>query len=723
MRNTKFQFFFSAILLVLFFPILTEAGMDTGILRATLTNGLRVVIVRNTLAPVVTTQVNYLVGSNEAPDGFPGMAHAQEHMMFRGNPGLSAAQLSNIAALMGGDFNASTSQTVTQYFFTVPKGDLDVALNIEAVRMRDVLDTQDLWEKERGAIEQEVAQDLSNPEYVLSSRLLAELFSNTPYAHDALGTRPSFQKTTGEMLKTFYNQWYGPNNAILVIVGDVDSSKTLDKVKELFGPIPSRPLPSRPTVQLQPLRPAAITFETDLPQGLAIVAYRLPGFDSPDFAAGEVLADVLDSRRGNLYALVPEGKALFTTFDGEALPKASYGYAAVAFPPGEDGPALVAAIKNIIAGYVKNGIPADLVEASKRHEIADAEFQYNSVAGLAAAWSQALAVEGRSSPDDDIKAIKKVTVEDVNRVLRKFLVNDTAITAVLTPLPSGKQVAAKGFGGKESFAPKEIKPVELPVWAKSVAKVPGIPISRIHPVVYTLANGIRLIVQPENSNLTVSVFGQIKNNSNLEEPEGKEGVADVLKSLFSYGTSSHDLLAFQKAQDDIGANISSGTSFSLKALSDSFERGMELLAENILHPALPETAFTVVRDETLGSLRGQLQSSAYLSQRARREALYPKGDPALRQALPETVSTLSLKDVKSYYEKVFRPDMTTIVVIGNVTPSEARTMVEKYFGSWKATGLPPETELPPVPLNKPAAAKILDESKVHDQVRSQRRSA
>ena len=126
----------------------------------------------------------------------------------------------------------------------------------------------------------------------------------------------------------------------------------------------------------------------------------------------------------------------------------------------------------------------------------------------AAAWSQALAVEGRSSPDDDIKAIKKVTVEDVNRVLRKFLVNDTAITAVLTPLPSGKQVAAKGFGGKESFAPKEIKPVELPVWAKSVAKVPGIPISRIHPVVYTLANGIRLIVQPKNSNLTVSVFGQ-----------------------------------------------------------------------------------------------------------------------------------------------------------------------------------------------------------------------
>jgi zinc protease len=246
--------------------------------------------------------------------------------------------------------------------------------------------------------------------------------------------------------------------------------------------------------------------------------------------------------------------------------------------------------------------------------------------------------------------------------------------------------------------------------------VPGIPVSRVQPAVYTLANGIRLIVQPEDVSHTISVFGQIKNNTDLEEPAGKEGVANVLGSLFSYGTSSLDLLAFQKAQDDIGADISSGTSFSLKVLSDCFERGMELLAENLLHPALPEAAFTVVREETIGSLRGQLQSPAHLSQRALRESLYPQGDPALRQALPETVSTLTLKDVKSYYGKAFRPDMTTIVVIGQVTPTRAKTVVEKYFGSWKATGLKPETALPPIPLNKPAAVTIPDESRVQDQV-------
>jgi zinc protease len=716
MKTRRCPFFFFVLPLFLLFFSSTSFGANGDVLRATLANGLRVVIVENPLAPVVTTEVNYLVGSNEAPEGFPGMAHAQEHMMFRGSPGLSAAQLSNVIALMGGEFNADTQQTVTQYFFTVPKDDLDVALNVESVRMRGVLDAQELWEQERGAIEQEVAQDMSSPDYVFSMQLLAAMFTGTPYAHDALGTRPSFQKTTAAMLKQFYAAWYVPNNAVLVIVGDVDPQKTLAKVKELFEPIPRRPLPARPTINVQPLKAGNIALETDLPYGLAVVAYRLPGYDSPDFAAGAILADVLDSRRGNLYALVPEGKALFTTFDGGILPKAGYGYALAAFPQGGDGAELVRVLKNIIAGYLENGLPSDVVEAAKRHEIADAEFQKNSVSGLAAAWSDAVAIEGRSSPDDDINAIRKVTAEDVLRVARQYLLNDRAITAVLTPRPSGKPMASKGFGGGESFAPSGTKPVELPTWAKKAEAVPALPTSKVNPVVSILPNGIRLIVQQESVSPTISLIGQVKNNDDLEEPMGKEGVSDVLGSLFSYGTTSLDRLAFQKAQDDIAADISAGTSFSLRVLSDRFERGMELLAENLLHPALPESAFAVIQQETIGSLRGQLQSPSYLSRRALRKGLYPKDDPELRDATPESVAALSLQDVKAYYAKTFRPDMTTIVVIGQVTPERARAAVEKYFGLWKAVGNKPPTDLPPVPLNMPSVSLIPDASRVQDRV-------
>jgi len=208
----------------------------------------------------------------------------------------------------------------------------------------------------------------------------------------------------------------------------------------------------------------------------------------------------------------------------------------------------------------------------------------------------------------------------------------------------------------------------------------------------------------------------IKNKPELEEPVGKDGVAEVLGELFSYGTMTLDRLAFQKAQDDIGATITAGTSFSLKVLSDRFDAGIALLADNMLHPALPEAAFEIVRQEKVSSLKGELNSPDYLTRRALHEALYPKNDPSLRQALPETVGKLTLNDVRTYYAQVFRPDLTTIVVIGKVTPELAKALVEKYFGSWKAKGPKPETELPPVPQNKPSTSSIIDESRVQDQV-------
>src|ERR1044071_6754575 len=327
---------------------------------------------------------------------------------------------------MGGNFNAATQQTATQYFFTVPASDLEIALNIEAIRMRGVLTTDALWNQERGAIEQEVAQDLSNPQYLFWSRLLAAMFTGTPYEHDALGTRPSFQKTTGKMLKDFHSKWYAPNNAILVVVGDVEPQAALSSIKKLFEPIPRGKVPPRPTVQLQPLKADSIEIDSDLPSGVAAVAYRLPGYDDPDFAAGVVLADALDSRRGELYGLSVEGKALGSGFDAIALPKAGFAFAHAEFPQGQDSAALVSDLKRIVAEYVKTGVPGELVEAAKRRDIAEAEFRKNSISGLAQEWSQALAVESRNSPDDDIEAIKKVTVADVNRVARKYLLNDSA---------------------------------------------------------------------------------------------------------------------------------------------------------------------------------------------------------------------------------------------------------------------------------------------------------
>lgn len=690
---------------------------EANVTRATLDNGLRVVIIQDPLAPVATLETNYLAGANETPDGFPGMAHAQEHMAFRGCDGLTADQIAAIYAQLGGYMNADTQQNITQYFATVPAQDLDVALRIDAACMTGIENSQEQWDQERGAIQQEVSRDLSNPTYKFIVRLNKDLFAGTPYENDALGTTSSFQKTTAEMLKKFAGTWYAPNNAILIVTGKVDPAATLKKIKSYYGSIPHKSLPSRPEVNLKPVTAESFTLESNLPYLLTIVSYRFPGTDSPDFAAAQVLADVLASQRGNLYALVPQGKALATQFAMlETYPKASAAFALAALPASADPGPIDAAMKKIIADYVAHGVPADLVDAAKKGEIASAEFSRNSITGLASVWSQALAAEGRHSPEENVDAIRRVTVADVNRVAKKYLNDKNSILATLKPAPSPKPVKSQGFGGKESATATPTKPVKLPDWAEAAVKSLEVPQMTVHPYDTKLPNGLRLIVQPESVSRTVTVIGGIKTQDEMETPDGQEGVSDVLEGLFSYGTKTLDRLAFQKALDDIAASESAGPSFHLNVLKQYFDRGVELLADNELHPALPEKAFQVVQKQTAQFTAGQLQSPGYRFSRALIGALLPPHDPLQRETTPKTVMSLDYADLGAYYKKAYRPDLTTIVVIGDVTPEEAKKVIEKYFGSWKAEGEPPKVVLPAVPANKPSAVHVPDPRRVQDLV-------
>jgi zinc protease len=201
----------------------------------------------------------------------------------------------------------------------------------------------------------------------------------------------------------------------------------------------------------------------------------------------------------------------------------------------------------------------------------------------------------------------------------------------------------------------------------------------------------------------------------MEAPEGKDGVDQALGQLLSYGTTTLDRLAFQKALDDIGANETPGDDFSLQVLAGQFERGVELLAENEISPALPEEDFKILQPQLAAAVAGELQSPDHLAGRALRAALFPQTDPAQRETTPETVKALTIQDVRDYHEKVFRPDLTTLVVIGNVTPEKAQAVISKYFGGWRAAGPKPNTLFPPAPANATATTDVPDASRVQDK--------
>ncbi len=695
---------------------LAKTPAHDNVTRATLDNGLRVVIVHDDLAPVVTTEMNYLVGADEVPEGFPGTAHAVEHMMFRGSPGLDKDQLLAIAANMGGSFNANTQHGVTQYYFTVPAQDIGVALRVAAIRMRGVDMTEQGWNKERGAIEQEVSRDHSNPAYKFLTQLHAHMFAGTPYAYMGLGTRTSFNKTTAADLKKFHATWYAPNNAILVIAGDVDPARTLDQVKSLFGDIPRKPLPPKPSFHFRPMQARTVKLPTDFPVGIVALAWRMPGLRDADYATARVLSDAMASKRGQLFAMGLTGKALFGDFGSNFMPHAGIAFAQAGFPRDGDAQKVLQTLRSILAETAAKGVPAALVEAAKQKAIAGLEFRKNSVPGLANAWSAALANGGLESPDDLRAAIAAVTPAQVNALARRIFDPAHAVTAILTPQSSGKPVSHGSFAGAESFAGKPAANVVLPDWAQAAFAKLALPKSAIDPVSFTLDNGLRVIVQPESVSKTVEVYGRIKTNSDMQAPKGQKGVAGVLDSLFEFGTRKLDRLQFQAALDAISARVSAGSSFSLAVPSQHFARGVQLLAANELRPALPQQAFAIMQRNQARAQAGQIKSPGFLHAIHLDRALYPAGYPGLRYATPKSIDSLDLAAVKAYYRQTFRPDLTTIVVIGDVTPQQARKVIQANFGSWQASGPKPDTDYPATPPNRPSQFRTPDSSAVQDSV-------
>jgi zinc protease len=691
---------FSGMLVLAVAPL--PANDSGGVLKATLANGMRVVIVRNAIGPVVSTNLTYQVGSRDDPPDVPGMAHAQEHMMFRGTVNLSTSELGTVATALGGDFNAATTDTTTHYQFTVPAADLDAVLRIESDRMRDVLDAQAQWENERGAIEQEVLRDASEPgsDFFRDVQLIA--FAHTPYGHEGVGTLASFDRLTGPRIKEFYRRWYAPNNAVLVVAGDVDPIQTLAQIRARFEGIPARAVPAHAVARFEPLKRTVLARSTTLVYPLAAVGFRLPGVNSSDFLPAFVLQGILDSERGPLRSLVDTGAALDAQW--VSLPyvdEAQLAFATAALRPGADPMESVHTLEHLLAVYARDGIPNELFASTKRRLIAGQEESRNSIAALASDWATTIAVDREPSIAHEQELIANVTLADVNRVAKKYFRPQDAIVGALTPSANASQNAAAAPRSQGPEKPLGAQPpvTRLPDWANRLVDRISVPNPARSPEKMKLANGITLVVQPETISDSVFVFGNVKTNPVLQEPVGKEGVSLVLSDMFDYGTRFQDRVTFARAQDDADSEVSAGTGFGLQSTSHSFDRAVGLLAQAELSPRFDEPTFESARQRAAEELQTQLNGSNSIATRRAAAILLPPGDPELREPTVSGIQALTLDDVKAYYANTMRPDLTTIVIAGKVNSAVARSAIEREFGGWQASGDVPEVRLAPLPVN------------------------
>lgn len=695
-----------AILVTLGFALGTASATapTSDFLDTTLPNGLRVVIVRNRIAPVVATEMTYLVGSRDDPPQFPGMAHAQEHMMYRGTHNISGAELGTIATALGGDFNAQTKETTTQYSFTVPAADLEVILRIEADRMRAINDDQSAWQIERGAIEQEVAADLSQPGNDFFDHVRAIAFRGTGYEHDGVGTKAAFDRLTGSELQEFHARWYAPNNAVLVIAGDVEPTVALAQVRAHFAAIPRRPIASHAIAHPPTIQRTVLHERSTMIYPLATVAYRFPGISDRDFLPSYVLQAMLGSATGPLQTLQDSGDALDAEWSSMPyVPEGQIGFASVALPPGANPAEMTVRVEHILNDWATHGVPRDLFRLTQQRLIAEQEESRNSISELASDWSDTIAIDGEPTIAHEQDLIAAVTQTDVNRVARNVLDPRHAIVGDLTPSADashGDGLSAPAMT-RENPLDRHPAATTMPAWARSLVHSLSLPASPLHPTSYRLANGVRVIVQPESISDAVFVFGSIRTLPALQEPADQVGISSVLGNMFAAGSAHLDRIAFRHALDSINASVRTGTNFGLEARPATFEHGLALLADAELHPRFDEATFELARRQSMQELETALNSTRTQAVRGTEHALLPAADPTLREPTLSGLAGLRLDAARAYYATVFRPDLATIVVVGNVSPDRARAAIEHEFGSWHTNGSAPVLRLPSVPLNAP----------------------
>ena len=436
------------------------APVRAEIAETILDNGMKVVVKVDRRAPVAVSQVWYRAGSVDELNGTTGVAHVLEHMMFKGTKDVPAGEFSKRIAAAGGRENAFTSRDHTAYFQTLQKDRLELAMKLEADRMANLVLSPEEFAKEIDVVKEERRlRTEDNAQARLYEALMANAFMTHPYRRPVIGWMDDLQNMTVDDARAWYERWYTPNNATLVVAGDVDPQQVFAWAKQYFGPIAQRAIPARkPQVEPEQVGVRRITVKAPAKLPVLALAWQAPRLAKPaeewEPYALEILAGVLD---GNASARLNQSLVR----DQQLATEVDAGYDAVSRGPalfmvdatpkeGQELAALERAIKAEIAKVAKEGVSEGELARVKAQVLAGQVFQQDSLfyqAMLIGEWTTAgLDYRDRQTRFEKLKA---VTAEQVKSVANKYFIDDHLTVAVLDPqpLPNGKPATSRMMGG------------------------------------------------------------------------------------------------------------------------------------------------------------------------------------------------------------------------------------------------------------------------------------
>lgn len=668
-----------------------------GVSEYSLPNGLKVLFVPDPSKPTVTVNLTVFVGSRHENYGEKGMAHLFEHMLFKKTK--KFADVKQELTKLGGDANGTTWFDRTNYFESFPASDekLKTALELEAERLRNAIISREQLATEMTVVRNEFEMGENQPEGVLEERVMAAAFQWHNYGNTTIGAKSDIEKVPNEKLLAFYERYYQPDNAMLVVAGKFDEAKTFKVIADNFAkmPKPKRTVPLE-TYTDEPTHDGETTLFVRRVGGTPVlmVGYHGPAASDPDAPAIDLLDKVLgDSPSGRLYKeLVETKKAAKVDCTSYTLKEPGYFLCTVHFNAKDaTGPAREALL-SVMEGLAKKPITKDEVDRAKAALLKQFELLANAsdrvgiyLSEFASAGDWRLMFLSR----DRIEAL---TVDDVNRVAQKYFKasNRTLGEYVPTEKPERVEIppaadlgpVLKGYTGRAAVAAGEAfeaSPKNIDARTTRTA----------------LSGGMKLALLPKKTRgETVQVSLSFKYGS--EKPlTGQKAAGDFAARMLLRGSKTKTRQQIKDALDALKAQVQiqpspQGVTVNVEVRRPQLKATLDLLAEVLKTPAFDATEFEQLRRETVARFEQQKDDPQALGFVGLQRMLSPfqtKGHPLYVPSFPEQIAdatALKLDEVKAFHAKFYGAQAGFGALVGDFDAKEVQAQLEAAFGGWKA---------------------------------------
>jgi len=672
----------------------TRAASVEGITEYRLPNGLRVLLFPDQSKQTITVNVTYLVGSKHENYGETGMAHLLEHMVFKGTP--NHKNIPEELTAHGTRPNGSTWYDRTNYYETFAATDenLKWALDLEADRMINSFIAKKDLDSEMTVVRNEFEMGENDPFSVLSERVFSTAYLWHNYGKSTIGARADIENVPIDRLQAFYKRYYQPDNAVLLVAGKVDEAKTLALINEYFAklPKPDRVLPKIYTEEPTQDGERAVTVRRVGDVQMVLAAYHVPGSSHPDAAAASVLMGILaDQPSGRLHKALVETKKAAAVFN-------------FPFIFGEPSLLIVGAqlrqeqslddVRNVLLEITeqitKTPVTKEEVERARANLIKDIELKLNSSEEVGLEMSEWIGYGDWRLLFINRDRLRKLTVEDVQRVASTYLKqsNRTLGQFIPTPKPERADIPAnpdvlalvKDYKGDAKVAEGEaFDPTPANIESRTIR---------------ASASGIKYSLVPKKTRGATVVANLMLRFGDEKSLMNRATAADLAASMLTRGTAKHTRQQIKDEFDRLKARVNVGggaaaANISIETTRENLPAVMKLVAEILREPSFPATEFDQLKQEELAGIeeqRSDPQSVAVIAMQRHMQP-YPKGHVKYTATPDETIAELkaaTLDDVKKFYTDFYGAGDGQLSVVGDFDEKEVAKLTNDLFGGWKS---------------------------------------